>query len=308
MKASRTARVPGPRPARWRWLAVLAVALLWPAWSSGQAPGAGPGPAEAAPVSAEAVESHGGGHGDPVAPALAGIVVLVLAARIAGHVVESFGQPAVVGELAVGMVIGNLVLVGIDHFDFIKDDYTTGATVNLQDYEQLAGISINMMSRIGVILLLFQVGLESSVGKMREVGGSALLVAILGVVVPLALGWGAGWWLLPEAHWLVHLFLGATLCATSVGITARVLQDLGKAGLKESRIILGAAVIDDVLGLVVLALAQGLITAMNSAQAGDGFNLLSLAWIMGKAALFLVGALVLGGFVSRHLFVLASYL
>ena len=92
---------------------------------------------------------------------------------------------------------------------------------------------------------------------MLTVGGSALLVAVLGVILPFFLGWGVGAFFTPEADPLVHVYLGATLTATSVGITARVLADLGRVTTNEAKIILGAAVIDDVLGLMVLATVGG---------------------------------------------------
>jgi Na+:H+ antiporter len=92
---------------------------------------------------------------------------------------------------------------------------------------------------------------------MLTVGYSSLLVATLGVAAPFALGWGVGAWMLPEQGPYVHAFLGATLTATSVGITARVLKDLGRSKSNEARVVLGAAVIDDVLGLVILAVVTG---------------------------------------------------
>ena len=97
--------------------------------------------------------------------------------------------------------------------------------------------------------------------KCCKVGLTSLFVAVLGVAVPFALGWGVGAWLLPDASPYVHAFLGATLTATSVGITARVLQDLGWSRSPEARIILGAAVIDDVLGLIILGAVGGAIAA-----------------------------------------------
>jgi Kef-type K+ transport system membrane component KefB len=159
-----------------------------------------------------------------------------------------------------------------------------------------------------VLLLLFQVGLETSVVDLRRVGVSAFLVAVLGVVTPIALGWLCGWLLMPSQHWTVHMFLGATLAATSVGITARVLRDLGKTESNEARIILGAAVIDDVLGLLVLALAQGVITTLSTGGSQASFDWLDLLVVIGKAVTFLVGALVLGQYVSRPVFKMASYL
>src|SRR5206468_355583 len=141
-----------------------------------------------------------------------------------------------------------------------------------------------MFARVGVLLLLFEVGLESTVGQMLQVGRSALLVALLGVAAPFALAWGVGAWLLPAASPYVHAFLGATLTATSVGITARVLKDLGRAQSAEARIILGAAVIDDVLGLVILAVIGSVIAAANL---GTGLSYGHVAAVLFKALAFL---------------------
>jgi Na+:H+ antiporter len=140
---------------------------------------------------------------------------------------------------------------------------------------------------------------------MLKVGYSSLLVATLGVAAPFALGWGVGAWMLPEQGPYVHAFLGATLTATSVGITARVLKDLGRSKSNEARVVLGAAVIDDVLGLVILAVVTGMITAANrggSLAAGE------IVLILTKAIGFLVGALVLGVLFSKRFFSLASNL
>lgn len=125
------------------------------------------------------------------------------------------------------------------------------------------------------------------------------------MITPFALGWAVGAWLLPESGVYVHAFLGAALCATSVGITARVLKDIGKSQSPEARIILGAAVIDDVLGLVILAVVTGVIAA---ADAGATVSYSAVIWILVKAALFLVGSLVLGVWLSPKLFSLASRL
>ena len=155
------------------------------------------------------------------------------------------------------------------------------------------------------MLLLFEVGLESNVQEMLSVGASSLLVAVLGVIAPFFIGWGVSAWLLPDEELLVHLFIGATLCATSVGITARVLADLGKIATREAKIILGAAVIDDVLGLVILAVVSGVITAAN---VGGQLATMEIVFIIVKAAIFLVGAILLGGWMSPRLFRLASKL
>ena len=158
-----------------------------------------------------------------------------------------------------------------------------------------------MLARIGVILLLFEVGLESNLGDMKRVGLSAFLVAIVGIIAPMALGWGVGMWFLPNESWHVHLFLGTTLCATSVGITARVLKDLGKTDRRESQIVLGAAVIDDVMGLIVLAVVQAIISKGSA-------SLAEVAVITGKAVGFLVGAVILGEYLFPHLYRLMAKL
>jgi Kef-type K+ transport system membrane component KefB len=172
------------------------------------------------------------------------LVVILAVARLGGHLAVRLGQSAVLGELVGGVLVGNLSLLGFSGLDSFKTD-----------------ASIDMLSRIGALILLFEVGLESTVGQMLRVGASALLVATLGVAAPFALGWGVGAWLLPEQGSYVHALLGATLTATSVGITARVLKDLGRSQSNEARIVLGAAVIDDVRGLVILAVVTGVITA-----------------------------------------------
>ncbi|MGH9382401.1 MAG: cation:proton antiporter [Thermoanaerobaculia bacterium] len=241
-----------------------------------------------APVAAAAQEHQEGGHGSAVAPVLAGLVIILVGAKLGGELAERFHQPAVLGELIVGVLLGNLVLFGFHGFEFLRHD---------------PGIAI--LAELGVILLLFEVGLESNVREMLSVGPSSLLVAILGVVAPVLLGFGASAWLLPEEELLTHLFIGATLAATSVGITARVLTDLGKVTSRESRIILGAAVIDDVLGLVLLAVCTGMIQAANT---GGELAALDIFWIIAKAAIFLVGAIVIGAWLSPRVFRLASLL
>jgi Kef-type K+ transport system membrane component KefB len=162
-----------------------------------------------------------------------------------------------------------------------------------------------MLAQLGIVILLFEIGLESTVRDMLKVGFQSFLVAVLGVTAPFFLGWGAGALLIPERGVYVHVFLGAALTATSVGITARVLQDLGRSRSPEARIILGAAVIDDVLGLVILAVVGGMISA---AGAGTGLSVGGIALAVVKAAGFLVGALALGIWLSPRLFRLASRL
>jgi Na+:H+ antiporter len=227
-------------------------------------------------------------HIDPVANLLLAVALVLVVAKLAGHVATRLGQPPVLGELLGGMLLGNATLVGIGLFAPLETD-----------------ASLDMLARLGVILLLFQVGLESTVRRMMSVGLSALGVATLGVLAPFALGWGVGAWLLPDESPYAHIFLGATLTATSVGITARVLKDLGRSDTDEARIILGAAVIDDIQGLVILAVVTGIIAAANQ---GIAMSYGAIGGVVAKAALFLAGALVLGVYLSRPLFRLASKL
>lgn len=232
--------------------------------------------------------SSSGGHADPVAPVLLALAIILAAAKLAGDLASRLGQPSVLGELLVGVVLGNLTLAGYGGLEYLE-----------------AEPSIDMLASLGVIVLLFEVGLESTVQQMLKVGPSSLLVATLGVAAPFALGWGVGAWLLPGESVYVHAFLGATLCATSVGITARVLQDLGLSKGDEARVILGAAVIDDVLGLVVLAVVSGVIAALDR---GGSISYASVGAIVAKAMVFLVGSLAIGVMVTPRLFRYAARL
>jgi Kef-type K+ transport system membrane component KefB len=148
-----------------------------------------------------------------------------------------------------------------------------------------------MLAQLGVILLLFEIGLDASLADLMKVGWSSLLVATVGVVLPFVLGWTVSYGLLPEHSYYVHTFIGATLCATSVGITARVLQDIGAVGTREAKIILGASVIDDILGLLILAVVSGMIAGANQ---GVGISLGSISYLIGIAVVFLFGSLLVG--------------
>ena len=227
-------------------------------------------------------------HADTLAPVVLALAVILAAAKLGGDAAERIGQPAVLGELVVGVLVGNLSLVGIDWFQFIA-----------------ANSTIEVLAQLGAVILLFEVGLESTVRDMLQVGARSLMVAVLGVVAPWALGWWVGALLLPEHSVYVHAFLGAVLTATSVGITARVLKDLGRSRSPEARIILGAAVIDDVLGLVALAAVA---TVIATADSGAVLSYSVLVLVLGKALLFLFGALSLGVVLSPWLFSFASQL
>ncbi|MEI7644183.1 MAG: cation:proton antiporter [Chloroflexales bacterium] len=198
------------------------------------------------------------------------IAVVLLAARLSS-LVERFGQPAVLGEMLIGVVLGNLALAGLPFFEPIKQ----------------SGV-ITFLADLGVVILLFQVGLESNIRDMRKVGMSAFLVACVGVVLPMVfVTYVIGPLLLPDLSANAHLFLGAILTATSIGITARVFRDLGVLQMREAQIVLGAAVIDDVLGLIILAVVSAIVT-VGTVSAGDVLR------IVGTALAFLVSAVVIG--------------
>ena len=220
-------------------------------------------------------------HGlDPAV--LAGVAVMLIIAKLSGEFFERLRQPAVLGELMGGICLGNLVLLGFTIAEPLKTNVVIGA-----------------LAELGVIILLFEVGLESNLSEMLEVGWSSLLVALAGVVMPFFLGWGAAAYFLPDEATLVHIFIGATLCATSVGITARVLKDIGSLQSREARIILGAAVIDDVLGLLVLAVVAG---AIKAEGAGVALSLWQIVVIALKAFAFLLAAILSGRYLTGRLF------
>lgn len=223
------------------------------------------------------------GAGHAAIPSLLAVLALVVVgAKLGGALAVRLGQPAVLGELLAGLLLGNLALLGGPDLRGL-----------------LESESLLLLAEMGAVLLLFKVGLESTPQEMMAVGGRAMTVAVAGVVTPMALGFGVGELLRPDESWMLHAFLGAMLAATSVGITARVLADASALGSRAARIILGAAVIDDVLGLIVLAVVSGIITA---AATGAALAPSAIAWIVAKAVLFLLGALIVGGLLTPRLF------
>ncbi|TSC58882.1 MAG: sodium/hydrogen exchanger [Candidatus Peregrinibacteria bacterium Greene0416_19] len=205
------------------------------------------------------------------------MAVLLIAAKVAS-LVERIGQPSVLGELVMGVVLGNLGLIGFGAFEAAEADPL-----------------IRFLAELGVIILLFQIGLESNIQKMAKVGVPAFIVAVIGVVVPFVLGtYVVGPWLMPGLDPNAYLFLGAALTATSVGITARVFKDIGKLQTPEAQIVLGAAVIDDVIGLIILAIVSAIATA-GTVSGG------TIALITIKAIGFLAGAIVIGRLIAPGL-------
>ena len=205
------------------------------------------------------------------------LALILMAARLFAPLAQRLGFPAVLGELLLGVVLGNLSLIGISYFGAVAKDPI-----------------IAFMAELGVIVLLLQIGLETRLGDLVKVGGKAALVGSVGIALPFLLGaWGVGPLLLPGLSDNAYLFLGATLAATSVGITGRVFRDLGRLGMAEARIVLGAAVIDDVLGLVILAVVSSLVQA-GTVSFGE------VAWIIAEAVLFLGGSIAVGRAIAPH--------
>ena len=198
-----------------------------------------------------------------VAQFLLALIAIFNAAKVFGEIAERLGQPAVLGELVGGMLIGVSGLHLVDPHD----------------------VTIHLLSELGVILLLFLIGLETDLKKLMEVGGSASAVAIVGVVLPLAGGIAFGYFL--GLRMMVSVVLGAALTATSVGITARVLSDLGHLKDDESQVILGAAVVDDIIGLVLL-------TLVGTLAGGGELTFLGVGRIILVAFGFVIMAIVIG--------------
>jgi Kef-type K+ transport system membrane component KefB len=186
------------------------------------------------------------------AAVLADLFLMFLAAKAAGALFERLGQPAVIGELLAGVVLGPYALgwIGVPSGDMIHalhDEAVATETLALI-YEVLA--------ELGVVVLLFLVGLETRLSDILKVGGRAGVVAVGGVVLPFILGYVYVSYL--ERPTVEALFVATAMVATSVGITARVLADLGQLQASEARIILGAAVIDDILAMIVLAVVSAI--------------------------------------------------
>jgi Kef-type K+ transport system membrane component KefB len=221
---------------------------------------------------------------DPMAGTLMLLGLLWLSAKVGGELAVRLKLPAVTGELAVGLVLTALHRA----WPLVPDVANSPAT------ELLGGL--------GVVVLMFAVGLESTVPQMLKVGVASLRVALLGVVAPMAAGLAGAWLLLPrESPLVLDLFIGACLCATSIGISAQVLREKGASDSLEGRIIVGAAVVDDVLGLLVLVAVSGMVGAATGGGLGP-----QLARTLGLALGFLAAALTLGRLATPRLFRLAS--
>jgi Kef-type K+ transport system membrane component KefB len=205
-----------------------------------------------------------------IAQLLLALLAIFAAAKLGGEIAERFRQPAVLGEMIGGIVIGVSGLRLIDPNDPV----------------------IHVLSELGVLLLLFLIGLETDIRRLLSVGGASFSVAVAGVALPFAAGYGVG--IAAGYPATVSLFLGAALTATSVGITARVLSDLGHLKSDESQVILGAAVIDDILGLILL-------TVISAVAAGEKLTATGIARTVAVAFGFVFLAILIGSLLAPRL-------
>ena len=269
----------------------------------------------------------GGSHIDPAAPIILGVTAILVFAVIGRYFARRLGQPTVLGELVIGIALGNLVyLLGGDFILVVREGRVlfdmidlTFAGLSMEEAAaeffpdpvlaqkivdivqgphgmQLLSIAhtVDIFSRYGVIFLMFLVGLESSVEEMRDAGMPSLKVAVVGMVTPFALGLGVAWLVLPEQSVGAMLFIGATLGATSVGITARVLSELNVVHSREALVILGAAIFDDVLGLVSLAIVSGIVIS-------GSIEGVAVMQILGLSMLFVLAVMYAGPYILRTL-------
>ena len=200
---------------------------------------------------------------------LAGILI---AARIAAELATRLGAPSVIGELVAGIILGPSVLGWLEPTDIIR-----------------------LLAEIGIILLLFEVGLETDIGRLTKSGSRSVTVALGGFIIPFILGYATSRYLFGQEV-LLALFVGGTLTATSIGVTVRILRDVDRQNSREGQIVLGAAVIDDILGVLVLALLY------DFSRTGDlsGANL-------GKLALFIGVFFVIAPFAAKSISYLISH-
>jgi Kef-type K+ transport system membrane component KefB len=195
------------------------------------------------------------------------LLVILLTARIFSELATRVHAPSVIGELFAGVVLGPSLLDWIEPVEAIK-----------------------LMAEIGIILLLFEVGLETDVKRLARTGAKPFVVATAGFVLPLLLGFALGYWVFDQSL-LVSMFIGGTLTATSIGITVRVLADLGRQQAPEGQIVLGAAVLDDVLGVMLLAL-------LYEFSIGGGVSLLNAGKVLMFVGAFFVFAPIAAKLIS----------
>ena len=242
---------------------------------------------------------------------LLSLVVIFLASKIGGELCAKVNLPPVLGELIGGVVVGISILRLLT---FPEEGSLGQESLIMGFLERTAGMPsgaiplvfasqgeiISTLSELGVILLLFEIGLESDLKELIRVGPQAAIVAVVGVVVPFAAG-TLGLMTFFHVATIPSIFAGAALTATSIGITAKVLSEIQQLTSKEGQIIIGAAVLDDVLGIIVLAVVASL------AKTGE-VKITSIIWLIVGAIVFLLGAILVGRWLSPFFVALVNNL
>nr|WP_155523677.1 cation:proton antiporter [Nodosilinea nodulosa] len=237
-----------------------------------------------------------------LASVLLSLIVIYLAAKIGGELCTRINLPAVLGELVGGVIVG----VSAMHLIVFPEGGSEVQSLLMNLVGMTAGQSpegllkvfqgesevISILAELGVIILLFEIGLESDLKELIRVGPQAAMVAVVGVVVPFAAG-TAGLIAIFGIDTIPAVFAGAALTATSIGITAKVLAEMQQLSSKEGQIIIGAAVLDDVLGIIVLAVVASL------AKTGE-IEILNVVYLIAGAAAFLVGSILVGRLLSPY--------
>lgn len=239
-----------------------------------------------------------------LAGVLLSLVIIYFASKLGGELCSRVSLPAVLGELVGGVVIGVSALKllvfpegglsGEDSLIINLLQTTASLTPGASEatFDSISEV-ISVLSELGVIILLFEIGLESDLKELIRVGPSAAIVAVAGVVTPFSLG-TAGLVYLFNVPIIPAVFAGAALTATSIGITAKVLAELGKLSSKEGQIIIGAAVLDDILGIIILAVVGSL------AKTGE-VQVSQIIYLIISAGTFLIGTILLGRVISPWL-------
>jgi len=223
---------------------------------------------------------------------LLALALILVVSKLFGELFERLRLPSVLGELIAGIILGGSLLAVVP------------SAAGQVGYD-----TFHLLAEIGVCILLFEIGLETDIGDLIKVGPTSSIVAVVGVVAPFVLGFFSiimfqKFGILnadPQLVTIIAITTGATLTATSVGITARVLSDMNKLNTSEAKIILGAAVIDDILGLIILGVVSGLIEAFKSGS-GAGVSLTYIFAVTLKAFGFLFISILIGNLVSKHIF------
>lgn len=242
---------------------------------------------------------------------LLSLVIIYLASKLGGELSKAVDLPPVLGELVGGVVIGASAL---HLLVFPESGAVASDSVVMTILQSIGSLSpeavtsifrsqsevISVLAELGVIILLFEIGLESDLRELKEVGYQAAVVAVVGVVVPFVAG-TVGLVMLFGVPTIPAVFAGAALTATSIGITSKVLSELGHLKSPEGQIIVGAAVIDDVLGIIVLAVVASL------AKTGE-VDVLNVIYLIVSASVFLLGSIFLGKFFNQTFVTVAEKL